>query len=86
MSRPVVNLRTSIATFESLHVRANQGRGIWVKSRIARKVLVELLMDHSLMIETLRKHGYVAQGPDERSVKRVKLAKRVERVRLRYAD
>lgn len=71
MTRPVVNLKTSLRAFERMHAQVDRGRGQWVKGKVEREALLKLLMDHSTMIETLRKHGYVAQ--DDLIVKRVKV-------------
>ena len=64
-----LELCTPLDTFHDLHLAAESGKG---SVKVTRQQLKGLLMDHTLMIQELKRHGVVCRDPNV-NVKREKL-------------
>lgn len=62
MTRPIVEVATSLAAFEGMHTLVDNSKRV---IKVKRDWLMTLLMDHSRMVGQLRAFGYVAQHQDE---------------------
>lgn len=80
--KPTIELYTSMDALESLHQLLDRRRKTHVKVR--SEDLMNLLMDHGLLVEHARKSGYVAQGKGGDRGPRVKKVKpKAKRVKLK---
>ena len=59
MSRPLITLYTTMAEFEELHARYDRTRATSKSVTVDLEALIHLLMDHSRLIEALRRAGHV---------------------------
>ncbi|RWJ31990.1 hypothetical protein [Mesorhizobium sp.] len=59
MSRPLLSLYTTMREFEGLHERHDRTRSTSRTVTVDREALIHLLMDHSRMVEALRRTGQV---------------------------
>lgn len=57
--RPILQLYTTLAEFETLHERHDRTRSTSKTVNVERKALIHILMDHARMLEALRKAGRV---------------------------
>lgn len=57
--RPILQLYTTLAEFETLHERHDRTRSTSKTVNVERKALIHILMDHARMLEALRKAGWV---------------------------
>ena len=57
--RPLLALYTTLAEFEGLHERHDRTRSTSKTLTVERQALINILMDHSRMLETLRQAGRV---------------------------
>ena len=59
MSRPRLTLYTTMLEFEGLHARHDRTRSTSKTITVDREALIHLLMDHSRMLDTLRRVGQI---------------------------
>ena len=59
MSRPLLSLYTTMREFEELHERHDRTRSTSRTVTVDREALIHMLMDHSRMVEALRRAGQV---------------------------
>jgi hypothetical protein len=59
MSRPLLSLYTTMREFEALHERYDRTRSTSRTITVGREALIHLLMDHSRLVEALRRAGQV---------------------------
>jgi len=59
MSRPLLALYTTMEEFEGLHARHDRTRSTSKTITVDREALIHLLMDHSRMLDTLRRVGQI---------------------------
>ncbi|TPM90657.1 hypothetical protein [Mesorhizobium sp. B2-1-3A] len=57
--RPILQLCTTLAEFETLHERHDRTRSTSRTVTVDRQALIHILMDHARMLEALRKAGRV---------------------------
>lgn len=57
--RPLIRLYTTLRQFEHLHERHDRTRSTSKTVTVDREALINVLMDHSRMLEALRKSGRV---------------------------
>ncbi|MBP0440478.1 hypothetical protein [Tianweitania sediminis] len=57
--RPLLHLYTTLAEFETMHERHDRTRSTSKTVTVDRRALIHILMDHSRMLEALRKAGRV---------------------------
>ncbi len=57
--RPLLQLYTTFAEFETLHERHDRTRSTSKTVAVDRQALIHILMDHTRMLEALRKVGQV---------------------------
>lgn len=58
-ARPQLRLYTTMRQFEELHRRHDRTRSTSKTVTVDRKALINILMDHSRMLDALRKSGRV---------------------------
>lgn len=58
-ARPLLKLYTSMRQFEDLHRRHDRTRSTSKTVTVDRQALINILMDHGRMLDTLRKSGRV---------------------------
>lgn len=63
-ARPLLKLYTSMNQFEDLHLRHDRTRSTSKTVTVDRQALINILMDHSRMLDTLRKSGRVDIAED----------------------
>jgi hypothetical protein len=57
--RPLLHLYTTLAELETMHERHDRTRSTSKTVTVDRQALIHILMDHSRMLEALRKAGRV---------------------------
>lgn len=57
--RPILTLYTTMKQFESLHERHDRTRSTSRTVAVDRQALIHILMDHSNMVNALRKVGQI---------------------------
>jgi hypothetical protein len=57
--RPLLDLYTTMAEFEHLHVRHNRTRSTSKTVTVDRQALIHMLMDHANMLQALGRRGRV---------------------------
>lgn len=58
-SRPILQLYTTMREFEDLHTRHDRTRSTSRTVTVERQALIHVLMDHTRMVEALRKVGRI---------------------------
>lgn len=58
-ARPLLQLYTTLRQFEELHLRHDRTRSTGKTMTVDRQALINLLMDHSRLVDALRKSGRV---------------------------
>lgn len=58
-ARPLLQLYTTLRQFEELHLRHDRTRSTSKTVTVDRQALINLLMDHSRLVDALRKSGRV---------------------------
>ncbi len=58
-ARPLLQLYTTLLQFEELHLRHDRTRSTSKTVTVDRQALINLLMDHSRLVDALRKTGRV---------------------------
>ncbi len=58
-SRPLLHLYTTVRQFEELHLRHDRTRSTSKTVTVDRQGLINLLMDHSRLVDALRRTGRV---------------------------
>ena len=59
MSRPLLSLYTTMREFEGLHERYDRTRSTSKTGTVERAALIHLHMDHSRLVEALRRAGQI---------------------------